>query len=194
MHPQKVFFDMVSPVELLLADVALERLLVAMDVLVAREQVSTVRGVRAGWAAVALVGGGALWGGGGRGGRRAARLRRGLGRRRRRRHAVYFGLEPLQVLGDLVQHGVVLDERVGAAVVGHVVLPDEVEAHAARPRAPVRALRALENARVRVGAQPVLGHPGQEAHALAVDALEQLLRRVVGGYARARPLEAFFAR
>lgn len=69
MHSQKVLFDMVGAVELLLAEITVEGLLVAVDVLVAREEVAPVGGVGAGVARVALAGLG-------RARRRARRLRR----------------------------------------------------------------------------------------------------------------------
>lgn len=42
--------------------------------------------------------------------------------------------------------------------------------------------------------QPVLGHARQEAHALALGALEQSLSGVVGGDARVRPRQGFLCR
>lgn len=54
MHPQEMLLDVVGAVKLLLADVAVEGLFVAMDVLVARKQVPSVGGVRASAAHVAF--------------------------------------------------------------------------------------------------------------------------------------------
>lgn len=53
-HAQEVLLNVVGAVELLLAQIAVEGLLVPMDVLVAREQVASVRGVGAGAARVSF--------------------------------------------------------------------------------------------------------------------------------------------
>lgn len=54
MHAQEMLLDVVGSIELLLAYIAVERLLVAVDVLVAREEISPVGGVGASAAHVAL--------------------------------------------------------------------------------------------------------------------------------------------
>lgn len=84
---------------------------------------------------------------------------------------------------------------VGGGGVG-VVVARQVLAHGARPaaREPAARQRALEGARLRVRAQPVLRHARQEAHALAVGALKESLRGVVGGYARVRPRQRLLGR
>lgn len=56
MHAQKVLLDVVGAVELLLADIAVEGLLVAVNVLVAREQIPSVCSVRTSAAHVAFAG------------------------------------------------------------------------------------------------------------------------------------------
>lgn len=53
-HPQEVLFDVVGPIELLLANVTLEGFLFSVDVLVPGEEIPAVRGVRAVGAAVAF--------------------------------------------------------------------------------------------------------------------------------------------
>jgi len=78
-------------------------------------------------------------------------------------------------------------------MLGGVVLAAQVHADTSRPRARVGALRALEHAQVRVGAQPVLGHPRQEPAAIAVYTAVQLLRRVVAGDLGRRPFQALVA-
>lgn len=73
------------------------------------------------------------------------------------------------------------------------MLPGEVHSHAAGPGALVGTLRALEDPHVGVRAQPVLGHPGQVTHAVALRASEQLLGRIVARDLGLRPLQAVLA-
>ena len=75
-HPQKVFLDVIGPAEGLVADVAVEGLLLAVDVLVAGVEVPPVGAVGAVEAGVPLAAGVA---------RGDARPGRGPGHRRRRR-------------------------------------------------------------------------------------------------------------
>ena len=162
-HAQEVFLDVVGTVKLFLAHITLERLLFAMDVLVAGEQVAPVCGIWAERAAVSLV---------------ALVLSRGrprglvvvllvmflvvVGRRSRRWwRCLHPGLESLEELGDLLEDGVLLVEGVGTITrsLGDVVLAREVHPDTAGPGAGVRTLRTLEHSQVGVGAQPVLRHP-----------------------------------
>lgn len=157
MHPTKVFLAMICPVELLVADETLKRLFIAVDRLVARVEVSPVRGVRTVRAGVALLGAA--------GPRRPVRRRRGL----------VFALDAVlqgdEVLDDLGEHGVLAPLGLVRLL---VVLAHQVDAHAARPRGRVVAARALEHAQVGVRAEPVLRDARQEAHAAAVQTPEQL--------------------
>lgn len=57
MHPHKVLLHVIRPIELLQAGVTMEWLLLFVNVLVAREQVTPVRGVRTACAGVTLSGG-----------------------------------------------------------------------------------------------------------------------------------------
>lgn len=57
MHPEEVLLHVIRPVELLQAGIAVEWLLLLVDVLMAGEQISTICGVRAGGTTVTLPGG-----------------------------------------------------------------------------------------------------------------------------------------
>lgn len=101
----------------------------------------------------------------------------------------------MQVTREVKERRVVAQQVIGGGGV-RVVVARQVRAHVARPRRrePAAGQRALEGARLRVRAQPVLGHARQEAHALALCALEQALGGVVGGDAGVRPRQRLLRR
>ena len=136
-HAAEVFFTVVGPVELFVTNVALKRLLLTVNRLVASVQIAPVGGVRTVRTRVALV---------------ASAGRRNL----------VFALDAIlqieQELGHLLQDGVFPPQR--AVGVLFVMLARQVHADAARPRRIVVAARALKHPQVGMSTQPVLGDAG----------------------------------
>lgn len=55
MHAQKVLLDVIGPIELFQAHIAMERLIVLVNVFVTREEVTSIGGIRTIGAAVSLL-------------------------------------------------------------------------------------------------------------------------------------------
>jgi len=151
-HTTEVFFAVVSAVELLVADVALERLLLAVNSFVARVEVTPVGGVGTVRTGVALLAAGRM---------------------------LVFGLDAVlevkQKLGHLLQDGVFPPQRTVRVL--FVVLARQMHTDATRPRAVVVAARTLEHTQVGVRPQPVFSDPGQEPHAATVKAPKKLSKQ-----------------
>lgn len=174
---QKVLLDVVGSVEQLEANIAVERLVVLVDVLVPVVQVPPVGGVRAAGAHVPLV-----YRGSGRGRseppRTAGRLRQVL--------------EVLQQPHDLVQQGLVAPQ--GRRGILNAVHFAQVQSDAPRPGAAVRTLGALEHLLgINMGPQVVLSNSRQKSQCVTGNTPEHLCGRIVGGHWRAIPAELILA-
>lgn len=126
MHPEEVFLDVVSSIELFLTNVTLEWFFVFVDIFVPCEKISAISGVWTKSTAVAFIS--------------LRRLKLLL--------ALHFGLQILKKFRHFLQNGILFPQR--TVCVLFVVLSSQMHPHATRPRTCIRTARTLKHPEVRV--------------------------------------------
>jgi hypothetical protein len=153
-HPTEVLLTVIRSIELLVADIALERLFLAVNRLVPRVQISAIRGVWTIWTGVALIATSGVF-----------------------VFALHAVLQVQQKLGNFFQDGIFTPQRTVRVL--FVVLAGQVHSDAPGPGRIIVASGTLEHAEIGVSSQPMFGDPGQEADTAAVKAAKQFVSCVV---------------